>query len=43
MSPCPRENMPLANVFASSCPTRWGGKALATERILGTFNVLPAV
>jgi hypothetical protein len=33
----------LANVFASSCPTRWGGKALATERILGTFNVLPAV
>src|SRR5215208_4580405 len=42
MSPCPQENMLLANVFASSCPTRWGGTALATERILGTFNVRPA-
>src|SRR5215211_3290629 len=43
MSPCPRENMLLANVFASSCPTLWGGKALATESILGRFNVLPVL
>src|SRR3712207_4788061 len=43
MSPRPCENMLLANFFASSCPTRWGGRALATERILGTVNALPDV
>src|SRR5918994_2319757 len=43
ISPCPRENMLLANVFASSCPIRWGGRALATERILGTVKVVPDV